>query len=181
MVAQVLADEVESSDELRREHKLKLVFGAGDHVELSQAVFWLKARHEEIGRFIEAFNLIMEHSLQEALGPPGEPGSVEALVFNARKLGTLYRSAIEWSQQVRRAHLPECFRPVAREMALFTDDLIEKVEEFGPNVLRTIDEALSSPSDDTQRELTFILKVNFSNLDRFEAALQQAERDCFGA
>lgn len=181
LFAQALTDAVEDASEIRREHRLGLVFGSGDHVELDQVTFWMQARMEELQRLIAAFNVVMQSNLQEALGPPGVPGDVKAIAFTARKVGSIYRHAIEWSQRVRRAHLPECFRPVAIEMAFFTDDIIEKVEEYGPALLKQIEEALAAPNDGTHRVLESTLTLDFRNLDRFEAALEKAQRDCFGS
>jgi hypothetical protein len=179
LFAQVLTDEVAEHADLRRDHRLGLTFGSGDHLALEQVSPWMQARMEELLRLVHAVNVVMGENLQVALGPPGEPGSVEALVTTSRKIGSIYRAAINWSLNIRRAHLPECFRPVTVEMAKMTDDLIEKVETFGSRTLEMIEEALSSPPGGPPRVVEATLTINLSNQDRFHSALSAAERDCF--
>jgi hypothetical protein len=98
LFAQVLQDEVDAVADLRREHQLKLVFGAGDQVpDTEAAVSWMGARMQEVRRLADAFNLIMGDQLQKAFGPPGVHSDIDAVVFSARQMGGLYRNAIEWS------------------------------------------------------------------------------------
>lgn len=129
---------------------------------------------------IAAVTIITNENLGVAMGPPGVPGDPDALVETARELARLYSAAIEWSLRVRRAHLPQCFRPVGLELAKFTDDLIKTLEEFGPYIVGSIKAALNEPSTGGQRELNLVLTPRLSNVDAFSHALEQARRDCFG-
>jgi hypothetical protein len=181
LFGQVLVDEVEACAEIRREHHLGLVFGSGEHIsDPTDAVAWMQPKLNEVRRMIDAFNVIMGQQLQQALGPLGTPGDPEAIVFAAKKVGALYRHAIEWSQAIRRTHVPECFQPVAEAMAGFTDDVISRVEEFGTNILTQVPVALARRGKEPPEVLDLTLVLTLSNEEGFHAALQKAETDCFG-
>ncbi|MET0396153.1 MAG: DUF4062 domain-containing protein [Longimicrobiaceae bacterium] len=180
LFGQVLTDQVGEHGDLRKDHHLGLIFGSGDHLALEQVAPWMQARMEEIQRLVQAVNVVLGDNLQESLGPPGEPGSVEAIVDTARKAGAIYRAAINWSLHVLRAHVPECFRSAVVEMARMTDDLIEKVETFGPLILKEVEESLAAPWDGPQRVLNLVLTISLSNQEAFATALDEAKRNCFG-
>lgn len=180
LFAQALIDEMEAVADLRLEYKLGFAVGFGDQVGKEEAPNWVLARLKELEMSSHALSSLLNVTLQEALGPPGVPGNLEAIVFVARKIGAVYRHALEWSHRVRRANVHECFRSVARELSLFTDSLIQNIENFGPDLLRSLEEELLAGSDGTARVLEFTLKIDLSNLDQFEKALDQATKDCFG-
>jgi hypothetical protein len=179
LFAQVLADEIETSAELRLEHRLGLVLGTADHVEKEASPAWLGARIHELEKTASALTDLLNNHLQVALGPPGVPGDAASITFVARKIGAIYRQSLEWSLRIRRAEVHDCFRQVAKELSLFTDNMIERTEAFGPDLLRRIDEALSAPKGSGPRELEATLTIDISNLDGFSAALAKAERDCY--
>lgn len=179
LFAQVLTDEVEAVSELRYEHRLKIAFGPGEQVELNDTPRWMSARLAEIGRLSTALTGLLNENVQDALGPPGTAGDAAAIQLVAKKVAAIYRHAIEWSLRMRRAHVHECFQPVATEVSIFTDNMIEQIETYGPNLLRTIEEALADAQRGIPRTIEAIMTIDISNQERFEAALAQAERDCF--
>jgi hypothetical protein len=180
LFAQALIGELQTHRELREEHRLGITFGAGEEVPLPQAAGWCNTRLAEISRLADGLDVLVNQALQEAFGPPGQPGDVGAIAFVARKVGAAYRHAIEWSLRVRRARTAECFQPALPELALSTADIIEKLEAYGPAVLQQIEDALVRHRPGEPQTINAVLKLSLSNQDRFSQALRQAERDCWG-
>ena len=86
----------------------------------------------------------------------------------ARRIGDVQRHAIEWSQRVRRAYVEERVRPVTNEMAQFSDSMIENIENFGPNLLRQVKEALAALEEgEKPRVIEATLVIELSNIGRF--------------
>jgi hypothetical protein len=180
LFAQVLADGIEENAELRREHKLGISLGMEPHVAHDDMLNWYQARLDELKRTIIGITAVAQDSLQVALGPNGHPGDAEGLVFCARKLSEIYRNTLEWSQRLRRTYLPSCFRPVAIELSECSNDIIEKIENLGPLLVRSVDQALATPNAGIIQKVDLVLKLDISNQERLQAAYRQAEQDCFG-
>lgn len=177
LFGQVLTDEIEARRGIRKEYELGIAIGAGDDVPLAVAPSWGNARIEEVLRLSGGLTKLVNEALLTVLGPSGEPGDVEGLVFVARKVGEAYEEAIKWAQRIRRANFDECWRPVAVELAEFTRDIIEKIGAFGPDFLQQIEDSLQKGTPESP--ITITIKIEISNTDRFHEAIARAKRDCF--
>jgi hypothetical protein len=178
LLGQMLCDEVEAADPLRREFQLSFALGFGEHVPLSETLAWLKIQLGELRRIYHALTNLVEERVPEALAPPGTPGDAADIAFVVNRIVDTYRHAIEWALRIRRAHVDECFEPVIQEMSLLVNSLIEKVQTFGPQVLQQLDAALSAPDEGTIRtlEVDLTMDIDFSP---FESALEKAAEECF--
>jgi hypothetical protein len=170
LFGQVLSDEVEASEDLIREHRLGLLIGPGQHAPSGDMTWWIQAQLAELENLVEAGTLLLNESLPEAFRPPGTPGDVTEIVFVARQLGAIHRHAVEWSQRVRRAHVPERFRPLVNEMAWFSDSIIERLGSFGPDVLRQVEEGLADLPEPGEEPKTIKITLTFelSNIEGYQ-------------
>jgi uncharacterized protein DUF4062 len=138
LFAHAVTDVVHAHGDLRREHKLGVVHPPGEDVG-DNPLQWVSARLHEGMAIADNFGRLGNAALQEAVGPLGQPGSVAEVAFVAREFGHLYRSAIQWSQRISGAHIPDQdWKPLFREMARFMDSIIEQVETTGPMFLADI-------------------------------------------
>ena len=80
---------------------------------------------------------------------------------------------MEWAQRVRRAHVEDQYQQLLREMSYWTDDVIEKLETFGPDILRQIQEAIASPPADGVIRIEVSLVLKMSNIDRYNQELRR--------
>lgn len=144
LFGQALSDEVQANANLRREYKFGVVFGAGEHIPSNQIPRWIQTQTNELQNLAKSLDTLINVALQQALRPAGVPGDVTEIVFVAQQIGTGYRHALEWSQRVRRTHVEEEYRQLLQEMSLWTDNIIETIENYGPNLLRQIEERLQA-------------------------------------
>lgn len=168
---QVLCDEVEANADLRREHRLGIILGAGEYISPDEILRWIRTQTNEQMNLADSISNLVNVALPEALRPSGTSGDIPEMKFVAQRLGDGYRNAIEWSQRVRRIHVEDEYKQLLKEMSLWTDNMIEGIENFGPSFLRQIDEALLNHSGEepTTIEATLILEV--SNMDRYNEEL----------
>lgn len=171
LFAQVLVDEVEANGDLRREHRLGILLGTGEHVA-SNVGDWMVRQMEELKNIAISADTLMNDGLQQALRSPGTPGNVTEIVFVARRLGTVYRHLIEWNQRVRRAHVEDSVKATVNEMAAFGDRIIENIENYGPDLLRQLEEALAAPQDEAPKEIRATLVFELSNLEGFQREIR---------
>lgn len=178
LFGQALCDEVEANKDIRREHRLALALGIGEHVSASDFLdAWVPTRINELKNISSALEILVNNALQTALRESGTPGDPSEIVFVARRMGIVYRHAIEWSQHVRCAYVDDRFEAVRRELSLFPENIIRSIEEYGPNFLRQLEEALSAPRGNTQQVLDAQLVIDASNVEEFERELNRVEKE----
>lgn len=112
-------------------------------------------------------------ALQDALKSAGTSEDATDLIFVAKKIASGYQHALEWAQRVRRAHVEDQYQQLLREMSYWTDDVIEKLETFGPDILRQIQEAIASPPADGVIRIEVSLVLKMSNIDRYNQELRR--------
>lgn len=95
----------------------------------------------------------------------------------ARIMSRGYRDAMEWAVNLRRAHVPEDWRPVVREMSLFTRDVIDQLEKSPETTRRRL---ASTDVDRASSEGTVYVDINFkftlSNVEGFNNAMAELNR-----
>jgi hypothetical protein len=167
LFGQVLSDEVAANASLRREHRLGIVVGAGEYIPPDEIARWILTQTNELSNLASSLDTLVNVALQEALRPSGTPGDATELVFVAKKIGSGYQHALEWSQRVRRTHVEDEYQQLLHEMSFWTDDMIEKIENFGPNLLRQIEQVLASPPTEEIQTIEASLVLAVSNMDRY--------------
>jgi len=179
LLGQVLCDEVEENEDLRREHRLGMLLGSGEQVAPESTGRWLMARLGELRNVAYSLDILVNRAWPEALREPGTPADVTEIVFVARKIASVHRHAIEWSQRVRKSNVEERFVLVRNELAQFSDSMIENIENFGPSFLRQVNEALATPIEEgeEQRVIEATLTIELSNLDRFSEEIDRLAED----
>lgn len=119
-------------------------------------------------RLFSAINRTVDKSLHDAF----ETDDIDTIIYGARQIGRIYGEAIEWSQRVRRARVPEIFENLTQEVALVTMQLIRQTEDFGPRLVEEIDCVLQSDSDEKTVKLTF--KIDVENAEQLNIKLKDA-------
>jgi hypothetical protein len=172
LFGQVLSDEVAANASLRREHRLGIVVGAGEYIPPEEILRWIRTQTNELTNLSSWLDTLVNVALQEALGPPGTSGDVTELVFVAKRIASGYQHALEWSQRVRRAHVEDEYQQLLYEMSLWTESMIEKVENLGPDFLRQIEEGLANPpTEGVHIKVSLVLEV--SNMDHYNEELRR--------
>lgn len=137
---QILSDEMERSRGLKWSPSL----GSGVTVSLEATPAWLSNRLDAVKSVNAGLTEFMNADHSDAFGPPGQPGDAVAIALYARKVVTMYRQAIEWVHSVRYAEVDACCREATYELAMFEENVLKAVEDFGPSSLQKIDQALQT-------------------------------------
>jgi len=176
LFAHAVNDVVRTHADLRREQKLGVVHPPAEEVG-DNPLQWVRARLHEGIVITDNFKTLGNVALPQAVGPPGQPGSVAEVSFVAREFGLLYRSAIQWSQRVSAAHIAsEDWRPLFREMARFMDSVIEQVEATGPLFLTDIaagEERAAKEGRPTTVERVVAITIDLDGFNREFAKLKE--------
>lgn len=176
LFAAALADEIAARGILRRKHQLGITLGTFRHVQLGEVGAWLKERVGELGALVSTLSTIMNVDLQEAIGEPGESGNADLIAYSAHSLGNLYEEAIEWALRWRRTSCHELLTPVKDTAQGLVRDIIEKVEQLGPQTQRAIQEMDAAIARGEAPRAHIVLNLQLSGTDEVLDALAQATR-----
>jgi hypothetical protein len=174
LFAQSLIDQVAAYKDVRRELELGLDLGISEYVSLDNFQQWSSPRLQELSQIVGTLTKLINKSAQDAFGPPGEPGDVEAITFVTRKIGESYRQAVDWALKVRRACVDDALEAVKGALVQFPNDIIEKVESLGPHCLKGFGDALAAPDTGVPRVVEVKIAITLSNADQFSKELSAA-------
>lgn len=172
LFGEVLNQEIGARWNLREQLRLGITCGPCERITIEGFQAWGEARVEELDRIHEALKTLGNEEFKRALGPMGESGDIEHLVFTARSIAGLYQEAIEWGIRVRRVVANEDVNLVVHAMEVFVDDTLEKLEALGPLVLHEIDSLVeASNRGEPVGTGSVSLNIEFSGLDEFTRAI----------
>ena len=90
-------DEVERRTDMIREYQVGLQLDAVSYVPVSNASEWLQTQMHELSYLVDSVNVLISKSVQEAFGPPGEPGNAEQIIWVSRMVGRILEQTIRWA------------------------------------------------------------------------------------
>src|ERR1043166_6985079 len=107
LFASVLESEIEAGKPLKWDIAHGLQLGTSVRIvsglELCQ---WLPQKFTDIMRLVDSAGKLMNHAIQQALGPQGVAANAEHVVYVARRLGEVYRSVLKWTVDFNEVELP---------------------------------------------------------------------------
>lgn len=178
LFGQVIVDEVAKADRLQREFRLGISLGPGELVKDESIIDWTQTQVADYKLILATLNKVMAEPIQEALGAPGQPGSVDDIVFVASTIGNMHRQAMEWSQRIRRASVPDEFLSCFAILAHFPEDMVSRIEEYGHKVISDVDSALLNTGSGQLQvvEATLVAHIPDEILEEFDQGFNQASK-----
>jgi len=93
------------------------------------------------------------------------------IVFGARQAGQAYSEALDWAASVRKTVVPDDWQPLLKEMPLLVDDILAKIEDAGPRLMRLVDEAIATPPE-IRKPIELAITIKLANEDAFNRELK---------
>jgi hypothetical protein len=165
---------VERRRDLLAAYDSHLRHGPADDVGFQEASDWLMTRLHEIKGIIDSANRLISDSAQRSFGPVGQAGDPDLIITTATQLGDLLETTLRWAQRVERVRIAPPFDEVSPEMAMVTDQTIERLRMFPREALVQIEEALRQPRSATPVNVDMTLVLKMSNSQRLHDAIDLA-------
>lgn len=137
---------------------------------------WLSAHITEASSLAHNASALFNEQLPIAFGPEGEAGDPEAVVDVARKVGDIYRRAIEWALTIRRVRAEPLFDRALQLYEQLIHDMIRQFREFSDTLASTIAVVLTDPEKPRKIELVLTLSVPDSVVQALGDELEQVAR-----
>jgi hypothetical protein len=114
--------------------------------------------------------------LEKAFGPKGVAGDEATIRFVADGVVSVYRSCLEWGQQIRGTEVPVQWQPLYSALADMVTLPMQQIQEFTSFFLTSVRESVDGvrAGNVTGRVLDFTLKISIDPgvSQRFEQALE---------
>jgi hypothetical protein len=171
LLAQLVADEIALLGDVRHAYETGLAFGVGEHVEDVDTPAYAQRCLAQAESMTEVLTNLVETSLDTALSTK----DVRLIAYSAREIGRVYREAMDWAARIRRANVEDDWKPVLREMSMFTRDIVLQIEGLPSGLNRLIDEAIADPSEEP-KEVTYKWGVTLYNMEAFQREMALIKR-----
>lgn len=180
LFAIALRDEINQRSDLATRYRKKFHVGSGEVVGVTE-VTWFSDRLGEMSAVAPQLQKLMQIDLQEAQGAPGESGSVEKIVYVAKRIGDIYQFALEWAIRIRLAVTHPLMRELQEEFALASTSFVDNIESLAKDYAAAIAEAKVQVANGKKAhfELLYDLEFDASRLivlmDRLRDAVANGE------
>jgi hypothetical protein len=170
-------DEVENRSDLIREYKEGLRLEIPIFVPAFTASEWLLTQTHELELLIESINHIINVSINEAIGKPGEPGDIEYIVWISRMIGRILEHLILWANRIRSARCEPPFDNISQESALMVDEIIVQIITFPTESLQKLTEALEISKTGQPISFELTIPIRIANLSKIHEAIENAKKE----
>ena len=171
LLATLVRSEVDSASDLRRDHAAGIALGPGEQINHPVST-WIEATTGQAIRIMTALEVIVNHAMNDATNN----SDVLGIRHSARQIGQAYRDCFNWAARLRRATLPEEWRPVVYQQSFMLDNVIASIESFAPRFEQAISKALALPGVGPH-SLELAFNLTLANRDRYEAAFAKLKHD----
>lgn len=174
LFSQAWIDENDLRYDLVWEYEAGLAIGVSDDVSVGDAGAWVQTRLKEFSGLAESATYLVNETLSDAFGQPGEPGDPAKIVWVAQKLGAILEKAIRWSQRVRNARVEEPFDEVAEVLSRTPQQTIRELLDVPVRSLKQLEQALREPESDEERRIETVMTFEIENSEELNDAIQRA-------
>ncbi len=128
-LAYVLKDEFEKLQKDKWDFKYGFFEGTTYCYTSEQLIDDISEKLNEILELVNFINIIINSTLQDAIGKPGEPSDLEMIIYTAKRLSSIYKRMVSWGLYFKAVHADDMF-----------SDLLGLLYELPESVLKTMDD-----------------------------------------
>ncbi|HSS75362.1 MAG TPA: DUF4062 domain-containing protein [Thermoanaerobaculia bacterium] len=171
LLAQVLIDEVERASDQRRAHDVGIAFGVGQVISHEAVADWVSEQFARPVRLLAGLSTLFNPTMTVSVATE----DAAQIVFGARQAGQAYSEALDWAAALRKTTVPDDWLPLLKEMPKLIDDILTKLEDAGPRLMRLVDEAIEMPPE-IRKPINFTITINLSNEEAFYRELETLKK-----
>lgn len=175
LFSQVYADEIARCSVLSRDLQYGITLGQGVHfADLASFNEWVQTKISETLSFVASAEKVVNDALPKAVGPPGQPGNVEEIIYAAKRLGLVYHRFLEWTAEFRHGESDETFGPALRIFGKLSQTVISELEGFSHTLQQQLEEAVRRHEATNEcQHVEITLQLTVPKLDGLDAELHK--------
>lgn len=168
LFCRIVANGIRNASYLRRDVKFGIAIGKGDKLDnILEVINWIFNESKVLIRLSSSLTTLINETLQEALGAPGEPGNPEFIIYVAEKFVEAYKSALEWTIHVRKTSVPDECEKLISLVADLCKNIINEIEEFSQSMSRELNNAIRQFQPGKPMELELFLNLTVPDMTEY--------------
>jgi hypothetical protein len=141
--------------------------------ELPQMFDWIRNKLSKIKALIHSVECLMNQAIQEALGPQGEPGNPELLLYVAKRVAHVRKELVHWALEFRCTDVqPECERLLSLTSDM-SKDAIMQIETIPSRLNSEISKAVEAVGRGERYTAELIVKLTTPYSDELAAEFEK--------
>jgi hypothetical protein len=173
LFSEALTHEIAVLADVKRDWQYGIAVGRSTRMTPRSFSDWSQTKAQEALRFITNVSQIIGEALPQAFGPPGTSGDPEAILYCAKRLAGVYRSAMEWRLDFVRAEVATELDKLKATTARLCDNMVPEIEEFSLKLNRELKQAVVDAQSGKKIVLDITLKLTSAGAAEVENETQQ--------
>jgi hypothetical protein len=169
---QTWIDEIDRRANIIKAYKAGLNLEPAIYIPSTTVFQWILTQMQGLNNLVDSANQLINDSIQEGFGKPGEPGDPERIIWVSQMIGCVLEKTLIWANTIRCSRCDPPFDQIIPELALFADDLISQFDTFPNEAIKKIEDALKMPKSEKPHELKLTLQLTLANEDGFMKTLE---------
>lgn len=142
LFSHALTHEIAALADVRRDWQYGIAVGPSTCMTPKAFTKWVPSKTDEGLRFATIAERILNEALPHAFGAPGTHGDAEAILYGARRLAGVYRSAMDWRLDFVKVKVPEELIKLKAATARLCDGVVPDIEEFSLKLQHDLKQAI---------------------------------------
>lgn len=153
--AHILKDEFNKLQKRKWDYRYGIFDGHTNAFKTPDLLDFISERFSEIIQLIGVLDVLVNTTIQDAFGAPGEPSDLEMMVYVAKRLATMYEKLIGWGLYFKSLHVDERFAHLLQLLYELPISILNSIDDF---INRLYVEITSIPDADDKVERRINLK-----------------------
>ena len=126
----------------------------------------------ELTNLISILDTLLNITIQDAIGAPGEPSDLEMIVYVSKQLTFLYERMVAWALYFKAVHTDETFAQLLQLLYDLPKSILMQIDDF---VEKMYTEIIHIPDvdDHVKRNIKLSCVLDISNLDEVNAEINR--------
>ena len=159
LFAEALLREIAVSVDLKRDWSYNVALGPERSASTSHFIQWIQEKNSEASRLASNLNGLFDNALSAALGPQGQPGDPQAIIYVANRIGAVYRSVLQWKLDFFCMSVDPQLLKLRSLASSLCDNVVAEFEEFAQELSTKLASALNAPAGSPPTTLSVVLKL----------------------
>lgn len=138
----------------------------------SELIEDISLKINEIMKLIDIFVIIINTTVQDAIGAPGVPSDLEMIIYVSKRFASIYERIIGWALYFKSLHVDEEFIHLIQLLYELPKLALDEMDNF---VNRLYSEITSIPNvyDNVERNICLTCTLDKSNTDEINAEIER--------
>lgn len=164
-LAYVLKDEFDKLQRRKWDLKYGIFDGKTYDKNPQDLIDDVSERLNEIGKLIDILSILINKTIQEAIGDPGVPSDLEMMIYTSKRLAATYERLVGWALYFKSLHADEVFTNLLDLLYDLPKSALSSIDDFVENFYQQIT-SIPDVEDHIERNIQLNITLDNSNLDQ---------------